>query len=364
MWISALWRGACQVRGASRGAGSPRRLRRGVPWLAPQLAVVLTLGCGSQPTPPAPTALRPVAIPALAGADEDARQQIRAAHNHLTKQSANPAVPHAELAAAYGRMGTLLMAAELNDAAEPALLNAVTLAPDEARWTYYLAHVYRRRGELPAAARYFDRTVTLQPGNVAAIWWLGVVNLALGQPPDAERHFSRALALQPGALSAVYGLGRAALARNDYATAAQYFERVLAMNAQATAAHYPLGLAYRGLGRFAEAEAHLAQRTHLDVLPIDPLMNELEALLQSATAYQDRAMRAAQAGDWPRAVEQFRRAVAMEPANTDARLGLSTALFASGDRRGAIEEAREALRRAPGHSRARALVDELTAGGP
>ena len=280
-------------------------------------------------------------------------RQLRAAHERLATPSAD----------AHGEMGRLLMAAELNDAAEPAFLNALTLAPDDARWTYYLAHVYRRKGDVATAARYFDRTVTLQPGNVAALWWLGVVHLELGQPQDAERHFSRALALQPGALSAVYGLGRAALARNDYAAAAQYFERVLAMNAQATAAHYPLGLAYRGLGRLEDAESHLAQRTHLQILPIDPLMNELDMLLQSATAYQDRGMRAAQAADWPRAVEQFRRAVELEPANTDARLGLSTALLASGDRRGAIEEAREALRRAPGHARARALVDELTPGG-
>jgi tetratricopeptide (TPR) repeat protein len=319
-------------------------------------ALVMAAACsaGRDEAPAAP-ALRPVTLPALMGADEDAVRQLRAAHDE--------AVMRAPDAAAYGRLGALLMAAELNDAAEPALLNALALAPNDPAWTYYLAHVYRRRGELATAAAYFERTLSVQPRNVAALWWLGTVHVELGRPQDAEPRFSEALALQPGALSAVYGLGRAALARGDYAGAAAHFERVLAMNPAATAAHYPLGLAYRGLGRLQEAEAHLARRSPLEILPIDPLMNELETLLQSATAYQDRAMRAAQSGDWQSAANQFRRAVELEPDNTDARVGLAMALAEGGDRSGAADQAREALRRAPGHPRARALMEALTAGG-
>jgi tetratricopeptide (TPR) repeat protein len=192
---------------------------------------------------------------------------------------------------------------------------------------------------------------------------LGTVYLELGRPSDAEANFSRALALQPGALSAVYGLGRVALARQDYPKAVALFERVLAMDARATAAHYPLGLAYRGLGEDQQAEAHLRQRTHMEIVPVDPLINELAGLLQSVTAYQDRGMRASQAGNWREAVMQFRHAVALSPRDVSIHLDLSTALIQTGDTQGALEEAREALRLAPSDARAKRLIGMLSARG-
>jgi tetratricopeptide (TPR) repeat protein len=299
----------------------------------------------------------------MSGADEDARRQLADAHAALTAMAGTS--PADALSEAYGNMGRLFIAAELNDAAEPCFLNAIDLAPASPRWTYYLAHVYRRKHDLQKAARYFERTVTLRPSDVAALWWLGSMYLETGRPADAEARFTRALALQPGALSAVYGLGRAALARNDYAAAVGYFERVLAMNARATAAHYPLGLAYRGLGRLQEAETHLAQRTHVEIVPIDPLLAELDDLLHSVTAYQDRGMRAARSGDWDAAVALFRQAVELSPGDVSARLDLSLALAQTGDRAGAAEHAQEAVRLSPHDARARELVRVLSgpAGG-
>ncbi len=302
----------------------------------------------------------PVSLPVLSGADREAQRQINDAYASLTATIAARAVPLPDLSVAYGRLGTLLMAGEFNDAAEPCLLNALALAPGEWRWSYYLAHLYRRRGDLARAADYFERTVAGQPANVAALWWLGTVYLDLGRPADAEVQFSRALALQPGALSAVYGLGRVALAQSDYAKAVDYFERVLAMNERAVAAHYPLGLAYRGLGQMEQAETHLSRRSHMEILPIDPLMNELDGLLQSVTAYQDRGMRAARSGNWEEAARQFRRAVESAPDNVEARLDLSTALAQTGDAGGALAQAREAVRLAPKDSRAQSLLGNLS----
>jgi tetratricopeptide (TPR) repeat protein len=298
-----------------------------------------------------------VSLPDLSGADADAQRQIREAYAALR---ASDGAPVAERSAAYASVGKLLMAAELNDAAESYLLNALALTPDDWRWTYYLGHLYRRKGDLAASAEYFERAAVRRPDDVATLWWLGTVYLDLGRNAEAEALYGRALAARPGALSAVYGLGRAALARGDYAKAVQYFERVLAMNKQAVAAHYPLGLAYRGLGQMQQAEAHLAQRSHMEILPIDPLIDELDGLLHSVTAIEDRGMRAAQSGNWEEAARQFHEAVVLAPDNVDARLDLSTALARSGDTRGALAEAREAARLAPQDPRARSIVESLS----
>ena len=300
-----------------------------------------------------------VSFPRTAGADRDAEQQLRDGYGALTAIITGAHATSTELSTAYGELGKLFMAAELHDSAEPCLLNATTLLPEDPRWTYYLAHLYKRKGDLTKSASYFERTLAVQPNNVAALWWLGTMYVEQGRPRDAESLFTRALALQPGALSAVYGLGRAALARRDYAKAVEYFEQVLAMNARALAAHYPLGLAYRGLGQIARAQAHLQQRSHMEILPIDPLMNELDGLLRSVTAYQDRGMRASLAGNWPEAVTQFRHAAELSPDNAAVRLDLSTSLLQAGDAKGALAEAREALRIAPADARALRLVNAL-----
>jgi tetratricopeptide (TPR) repeat protein len=365
------------------------RAQRGAWWLTCAIAVSVP-ACRANTSDSANTPTRPsanqevadgraVSLPDLAGADRAAEQQIRAAYATLMSR-VDGGAPAADRARAYGDLGKLLMAAEFNDAAEPCFKNALGLAPEEWRWNYYLGHLSRRKGDLATSAAHFERTVAASPNNVAALWWLGTVyvdlgrpvnNVAalwwlgtvyvdLGRPVDAERDFSRALALQPGALSAVYGLGRAALARGDYAKAVEYLERVLAMNERAVAAHYPLGLAYRGLGKLDQAQAHLAQRTHMEILPIDPLMTELEELLQSVTAYQDRGMRAARSGNWDEAARQFQRAVEAAPDNVEARVDLAGALYRTGDRGGALTHAREAYRLAPTDPHAESLLKTLT----
>jgi tetratricopeptide (TPR) repeat protein len=304
--------------------------------------------------------LLPVSAPATPGADRDAERQLRESYDAVMAISVRADATADVLGMAYGDLGKLLMAAELYEAAEPGLLNAHALMPGDAQWTYYLAHLYRKRGDLASSAEYFEQTLAVEPGNVAAIWWLGGVYIDQGRWDDAETRFSRALALQPGALSAVYGLGRAALGRGDFARAVEYFERVLAMNRRALAAHYPLGLAYRGLGRIAEAEAHLRQRSHMEIVPIDPRMNELDGLLHSVTAYQDRGMKASLAGNWEEAVVHFRRAAELAPEDPVVRIDLSTSLARAGDAGAALAQAREALRLAPGDRRAQRLVATLS----
>ena len=70
-------------------------------------------------------------------------------------------------------MGTLLLAAEYRQAAEPYLLNAQALDPTEIRWPYFLAHLYRLRGESANAIVWFERSLQLQPDSVATLVWLG-----------------------------------------------------------------------------------------------------------------------------------------------------------------------------------------------
>src|SRR5262249_54003139 len=154
----------------------------------------------------------------------------------------------AERADAYGRLGMLLLAAEYLSEAETAFVDAQSLAPSDARWPYYLGHIYRMRGDATRAAAAFERAVQNDGHSLPALVYLGNAYLDQGKPEAAEPIYSKALMEQPRLVAALFGRGRAALARRDYAAAISDLERALETDPQAKAVHYPLAMAYRGAG--------------------------------------------------------------------------------------------------------------------
>jgi tetratricopeptide (TPR) repeat protein len=302
---------------------------------------VLAGGCtsprdeASAPTTPDGRALRAITLPDLSQMTESARKQIRARHVALMKTVENRNTPLLDLSNAYGEMGKLLMAAQYAEPAEACFLNAQTLDPSEFRWPYYLAHLYRKQGELEKSRSLFERAIQLRPDDVSTLVWLGNVYLDQGMPDAAEPQFSKALSLDDRSLSARYGLGRAALAKNDSRRAVTYLEEVLKMDPKAASAHYPLSLAYTALGESKKAEEHLRQRREHEILPADPLMVELEELVQSPQTYETLGIRALDREDWPGAAAQFRKGLALAPESASLKFRLATAVNMMGDASGA-----------------------------
>jgi tetratricopeptide (TPR) repeat protein len=203
----------------------------------PIVAVLaMAAGCsgprGGTPGAPGPTGLQPVSLPGLSAVDGSVREQIEGAYAavaDLLRHGSDTDV----LGSAYGRLGMVLQAAEYYEAAEPSLLNAQALAPDEVRWPYFLGHLYQSRGRLTDAKAAFARTLELRPDDLATLIWLGRVHLDEGNVDEAEALFTRASAQAPDAIAVLAGLGRAALTRRDYAMAAARFERALEVDAEA-----------------------------------------------------------------------------------------------------------------------------------
>jgi tetratricopeptide (TPR) repeat protein len=311
--------------------------------------------------PPPPASTRPCVLPDLTRMEPSVQQQMREAQALLEK--ASPLAPGSaangggsstasgiELAHASGAVGNLLLAAQYIDAAEGCYLNAQALAPTEARWPYYLGHVYKTRGDLAAAAQSFERVLALQPEDVATLVWLGHVRLDQGRPEDAEPLFARALARQPRTVAALVGQGRAALARREYARAADSLEQALSIDPRASMARYPLALAYRGMGNIDRAETHLRQRGGVEIGPPDPLMQALTSLLRSAVAYENSGVRALEGGDAVTAAAAFRKGLELAPDSPSLHHRLGTALSLSGDGQAAFEQFQEAARLAPGYA--------------
>jgi tetratricopeptide (TPR) repeat protein len=288
-----------------------------------------------------------VSLPDLSTMAPSVQRQIAASHASLSAKIANRQTATAPLADAYGDLGKLLMAADYPDAAEPCFVDAQRLAPNERRWPYYLAHLYRKRGDLDKARALFEQALQRRPDDVDTLVWLGDIALTQGRPADAEPLFARALANEPTSLSARFGLGRAALAKEEYGRAVGYLEEVLKRDPDAAGAHYPLGMAYRGLGDLPKAEAQLRQRKTREILPADPLMVDLEDLLESPQVYESRGIRALDKQKWPEAAALFRKGLELAPDSAALQHRLGTAMFMMGDRADAEARFERAVRASP-----------------
>ena len=302
--------------------------------------------------PPDGMELRSVVLPDLSRVEAPVQRQLREGAAALISRIEDRQTAFVDLGAVYGEMGKLLMAAQYLDAAESCFLNAQSLVPADRRWPYYLGRLYKVKGPLAKSVASFERALQLAPDDVATLIWLGEAHLAEGRADAAAPLFARALRGQPNSIAARFGAGRAALAVRDYAGAVTYLEQGLALNPRVAAFHYPLALAYRGLGRVAEAEAHMRQRGGSDVLPADPLMQELEDLLQSPMAYDLRGTRALEIGDWGAATAYFRKGLELAPDDATLRHRLGTTLAQIGDTRGAVEQFEQVIRTSPEFSKA------------
>jgi tetratricopeptide (TPR) repeat protein len=332
------------------------------------LGAALLAGCGAQPqpkerapssenggaaiAPPKIPGLRAVTLPDLATMNSGVRDQLRARSSSLQESIANRRATPADIGSAYGELGKLLMAATVFDAAESCYLNAQALLPEDRRWPYYLGHLYKAKGPLDQSVASFERALQLAPNDLATLVWLGDAYLSQGRSDAAAPLFAKALTLQPQSAAALFGAGRAALANKDYPNAVRDLEAALARDPRGSSIHYPLAMAYRGRGDGEKAEAQLALRGDLEVHPVDPLMQELDTLLQSGEAFNVRGGRALDAGNWAAAAELFRQGLALAPNDPSLRHRLGTALYQNGDAPGAIREFEQVIQSSPEFAKA------------
>jgi tetratricopeptide (TPR) repeat protein len=295
---------------------------------------------------------RPVELPDVSHLARSVQEQLRERHSALMTRLEDRTTPAPELADAYGELGLILMAAAYYDAAASCYLAAQALAPVDARWPYYLGHLYRLEGQSGKAAELFSRALELHPTDTATLVWLGEMELDQGRPDQAEPLFVRAVSRDPGSAAALSGAGRAALAKREFARAADYLERALLAAPQALSLHYSLAAAYRGLGDLNRASAHLVRRGNGRPAAADPLMDIYEGVLHSPLNYETQGLRALEAGQVKEAADLFRKGLELAPDDPKLLHRLGTALFMAGDAAGAVQQFQHALRLAPEFPRA------------
>jgi tetratricopeptide (TPR) repeat protein len=299
------------------------------------LFLLLAGGCGGGDAVAVHEGLIETALPDLSRLQPFGQAQVSTRVNALNLALESPGTAATALGQAFGAVGQILLAADELDTAAAYLQNAITLAPTEPRWPYYLGHLHRLIGDLDAAASSFEIARNLDADNAATRMWLGVMYAALDRPTDAIASYTDALTLEPNATPTLIGLGELELAQGESELAIGHLETALATDPGATMAHAVLARAYAQLGNDIVAATHAAQQGASTGRLNDPLMTELPALLETAQTFENRAFLAANDGNWEEAVAQFRQAAALQPGDRSIQMNLGTALVNTGDGTGA-----------------------------
>ena len=325
-----------------------------------RLAALLLLAAAGAP----PVAAREIPRPRLDEMEPHVQRQLRDARAEVDALLADAGTAGAPLAAALGLMGQLYHAYDLNEPAEACYERAAALAPEEHRWHYYLGLLRQRSGRHQESMAALERALELAPSHAATILRLADQERAADRLDRAEELYRRLLEQPQAAAAGHLGLGQAATARGDHAAAARHLEQALATQPSATRLHYLLAIAYRRLGDLERARQQIALQGAADVAFPDPLLAELSSLASGAAVSLQRGYYAAAAGFDEAAIEDYRRAVASDPSNPEARRSLAGALARSGDHDGAIAELQALLEIDPNPAGAHfSLAEALTAAG-
>jgi tetratricopeptide (TPR) repeat protein len=294
--------------------------------------------------------LLPVPVPNLEGQAADIRSGLDELRNTVNAALLKPEISATELASAYGELGGLYQASFLRQSAEQCFQNALRLEPQNFRWAYYAAWLADQTGQIALALTRYEHARSLKPDYPPLTLRMADAWFDLNETDKAETAYREAAGMPGLEAPALFGLGQIALLRRDYAGAIDAFSKSLQFDPAATRIHYPLAQALHAAKRDAEAKEHLTQRG--DRLPAvkDPLVEELDALKNSASRYFSRAMKAIQERDYEAAAAAFAQGLETEPNNATARVSYARTLYLTNRKTEARQGLEQAIALQPDYS--------------
>jgi tetratricopeptide (TPR) repeat protein len=207
-------------------------------------------------------------------------------------------------------------------------------APEDVDAWVMLASLHGRKGNMNDAEDCCHKALSINPSHPTANSLLGNVHAKKGRHSEAQSCYRKALAVNPNAPGVMNNLGNALYLAGDLEEAASVLERVARLKPDYPDAHNNLGNIYKALNKNSEAIFHFKR-----ALALNPQL--LEALFNLGNIYIDRI-------GYPQAAEDcFRKALALEPDNPEAKAGLASMLRFQGKYEDALELINSAIERDP-----------------
>ncbi len=251
---------------------------------------------------------------------------------------------------AFGELGQLYHAYELNDAAEACYYNAVVLDPTSFKWRYSLGYLRQTVGKFSEALEIYRQMNPDQLDKQRAYLVhirRGECYRKLNQRRQAKTSFDAAYGINPQGAAVLARLGEIALQEKQYEEAVKHLVSALQRQPEANKLHYSLAMAYRGTGDMEKARYHLSKKGIVGVQPPDPLKKRLESLVTGYRVHLLAGKMAFSAGRYVEAAKEFEKAVEADPKKPAARINLGTTLVKFRKYRQAIPHFMTALQLAP-----------------
>lgn len=261
-------------------------------------------GCRERVAPSPALATLPVDVDAL---DPVVGRQIREAHEAYLSRPGD--------AQAAARLGAVLAANNLPEAAAEAYAEAVRLQRNEPRWRYLLGLERLRAGQVDEALAEWERLREEGVAYPPMLWRMGMAYFEAGALDEAQEAFEAFVQQRGDSPMGYYGLGLVARSRGRLEEARDHLLRALADGEGFSALLYALGMTLRDLGQADEAERWLmrARRASRDYPLVDEWLAETGERSASLPALFDRARRLGEQGRHDEAVALLREAQGRNP---------------------------------------------------
>jgi tetratricopeptide (TPR) repeat protein len=182
---------------------------------------------------------------------------------------------------------------------------------------------------LPEIQSYYRR----KPRDFEGLYLMGVVDRGLGNYADAEPLLRQAVALNPNHYESRYNLGFVLARLGRPQDALPHLQKALQLKPESSEARFQLAAVLRSLGQVQQAREELEKFQE----------KKQESVKENVAGTKvNQANEFFEQGNYQRAVDYYRDAVAQDPGNARTYYDLALAL----DRLGKIAEEREALKKA------------------
>lgn len=271
------------------------------------------------------------------------------------------------------RLGSLATRLKQWGEAEKALLAAVEAAPKWPLAYEVLGLLYRDRGDLETALKFFRGSLH-QERTERALTFIGDVLSRLGRPTDARKAFAEAIELDPSYEEAYFGLAQ--VTGDDPGRAIAFYQRAISLDPNYALAYRELGWTLRKLRRLPEAAAHVRKALELDdqdawaeiylgnILWTQMDIREAGAAFRRAIALDGQCSVACwclgdllkSEGRTSEARQLFRQSVRLNVGSAQANLRFALFLHDAGEHRRAKKYFRRVLHLDPANALARSLA--------
>jgi tetratricopeptide (TPR) repeat protein len=137
--------------------------------------------------------------------------------------------------------------------------DVVKKSPQKARPHNNLGNALKRKGEIDAARKQYNRALQINPAYSKAHNNLGTALAAQGRIEDALVHFTKALEIRPNYAEAYNNVGVTLAGQGKYDEALDYFFQALQIKPAYARVHNNIGAAYVRQGRLRDALNHFQQ---------------------------------------------------------------------------------------------------------